>query len=74
MAGRILYVGAGKVPSGTEYPTIKAACAAALSGELVHVYPGTYVEDNPVTIPAGDTYTGSVHMLAQNITGKRWRA
>lgn len=38
--------------------TIKAALAAATSGKAVNVAPGTYVEDNPLTIPAGVSLKG----------------
>jgi len=38
--------------------TIKAALAAATTGQAVNVAPGTYIEDNPVTIPAGVSLKG----------------
>lgn len=39
--------------------TIKAAMAAATAGNIsVHVSPGTYTEDNPVTIPANVALMG----------------
>ena len=40
------------------YLTIKAALAAATSGQTVNVAPGTYTEDNPITIPAGVSLKG----------------
>jgi hypothetical protein len=38
--------------------TIKAALAAAVSGNTVFVAPGSYTENNPVTIPAGVSLKG----------------
>lgn len=38
--------------------TIKAALTAATAGKAVNVAPGTYVEDNPLTIPAGVSLKG----------------
>lgn len=38
--------------------TIKAALTAATSGQTVNVAPGTYIENNPVTIPAGVSLKG----------------
>lgn len=39
--------------------TIKAAMAAATAGNIaVHVAPGTYTEDNPITIPANVSLMG----------------
>ena len=40
------------------YLTIKAALAAATSGTSVHVAPGSYTENNPVTIPSGVSLIG----------------
>ncbi len=39
--------------------TIKTALAAATSGTSVHVAPGLYTEDNPVTIPANVSLVGN---------------
>lgn len=39
------------------YLTITAACAAAASGQLILIRPGTYVESN-ITVPAGVTVLG----------------
>jgi len=39
--------------------TIKAGLAAATSGTSVHVAPGIYTEDNPVTVPAGVSLVGN---------------
>lgn len=38
--------------------TIKAALAVATSGQTVNVAPGTYIENNPITIPAGVSLKG----------------
>lgn len=38
--------------------TIKAALAAASSGKAVNIAPGTYEENNPLTIPAGVSLKG----------------
>ena len=50
--------------------TIKAALAAATSGSSVLVAPGSYTEDNPVTIPANVSLKGddlrSVSVTPQN--------
>lgn len=50
--------------------TIKAALAAATSGSTVFVAPGTYTENNPVTIPANVSLKGddlrSVFVAPQN--------
>jgi hypothetical protein len=50
--------------------TIKAALAAATSGTSVQIAPGTYTENNPVTIPAGVSLMGdnlrSVTVIPQN--------
>lgn len=50
--------------------TIKAALAAATTGSTVFVAPGAYVENNPVTIPAGVSLKGddlrSVSVAPQN--------
>lgn len=50
--------------------TIKAALAAATSGQTVNVAPGTYTENNPITIPAGVSLKGddlrTVFVVPQN--------
>jgi hypothetical protein len=50
--------------------TIKAALAAATSGKTVFVAPGTYTENNPITVPAGVSLKGddlrSVSIIPQN--------
>lgn len=50
--------------------TISAALAAATSGTSVQIAPGTYTENNPVTIPAGVSLMGdnlrSVTVIPQN--------
>ena len=50
--------------------TIKAALAVATSGTTVFVAPGTYTENNPITIPAGVSLIGdnlrSVTVIPQN--------
>lgn len=53
MAGRFLTVGTGKQGPGVMYSSIKTACAAAVAGDEVVVYPGTYSEVNPITMVAG---------------------
>ena len=40
------------------YLTIRAALAAATNGQTVLVAPGTYTEQNPITIPAGVSLKG----------------
>ena len=39
------------------YLTVAAACAAAVSGQVIVIRPGTYVESN-ITVPAGVTVIG----------------
>jgi hypothetical protein len=50
--------------------TIKSALTAATSGSSVFVAPGTYAEDNPITVPAGVSLKGddirAVTVTAQN--------
>jgi hypothetical protein len=50
--------------------TIKAALTAATSGTSVQIAPGSYTENNPVTIPAGVSLMGdnlrSVTVIPQN--------
>lgn len=52
------------------YLTIKAALAAATNGQTVLVAPGTYTENNPITIPAGVSLKGddlrTVFVVPQN--------
>jgi len=38
---------------GGDHTTIAAAIAAAVAGDVILVYPGTYAENNPLTLPAG---------------------
>ena len=38
--------------------TIKYALSQASAGDTVHIYPGVYVEEFPLTIPAGVSVTG----------------
>ena len=55
-------------PTGlTEYTTIASALAAASSGDIVEVGPGTYAES--VTIPSGVTLRGSARPLRTTISG-----
>ena len=39
--------------------TIKAAAALALSGDTIKVFPGTFVEDNPITLAANVSVQGT---------------
>ena len=39
--------------------TIKAAVALAVSGDTVKVYPGTYVENNPINLPDNVSVEGT---------------
>ena len=38
--------------------TIQQAITLASSGDLIHIYPGTYTETFPITVPAGVTIKG----------------
>jgi hypothetical protein len=42
------------------YATIKAACTAASTGQVVKINAGTYVEQNPISVPAGVLVTSAV--------------
>lgn len=60
---KMLYVAKNGVDTNngtlnSPYLTIKAALAAATNGSTVFVAPGAYVENNPVTIPAGVSLKG----------------
>lgn len=44
---------------GDAKATIKAAAALAVSGDTIKIYPGYYVEDNPVIIPANVSVEGT---------------
>jgi hypothetical protein len=60
----ILYVaknGSDSNPGNINAPflTIKAALAVATSGTSVHVAPGSYTEDNPITIPSNVSLIGN---------------
>jgi hypothetical protein len=44
---------------GDAKATIKAAAAIALPGDTVKIYPGYYLEDNPVIIPANVSVEGT---------------
>lgn len=63
-SSNILYVAKNGNDSNTgninaPFLTIKSALAAATSGTSVHVAPGTYVEANPITIPANVSLIGN---------------
>ena len=63
-SANIIYVaknGSDANPGGPNSPklTIKSALAAATAGTTVHVAPGTYTENNPVTIPANVSLIGN---------------
>lgn len=45
--------------SSTAFKTIKRALAACVYGDTVKVYPGTYLEDNPLTVPSGVAIEGA---------------
>ena len=64
---QVLYVDVGgndltAVPGDISkpYATIKAACAAAGSGQVVEIFAGTYTEANPIVVPAGVLVTSAV--------------
>ena len=48
---------AGYSPGGP-YRTIEKALSVAQSGDLIYLYPGTYQEDFPLTVPKGVTIQG----------------
>jgi len=41
------------------YATVKKALSVASSGDTVHIYPGTYTEIFPLTVPVGVTIKGA---------------
>ncbi len=47
----------GNNPGGP-YATIEKALSVATSGDLIYIYPGTYQEDFPLTVPKGVTIQG----------------
>ncbi len=62
-SANIIYVAANGSDSNdgsitAPYRTIKAALAAATAGTSVHVAPGNYTENNPITIPANVSLMG----------------
>ena len=63
--GNIRYVsttgndGNAGVHENNPYLTIKYALSQAISGETVYIYPGTYTEIMPLTIPAGVSLKGT---------------
>jgi hypothetical protein len=63
--GNIIYVAANGSDSysGTHqndpYATIKYALSQSVPGDTVYIYPGTYVEIFPLTIPSGVSIRGS---------------
>lgn len=44
---------------GAAKATIKAAAAIAVSGDTIKVFPGTYVENNPIVLPANVSVEGA---------------
>lgn len=63
--GKIWYVATngldtnqGNHPNGP-YATIAKALSQAQTGDTIHVFPGTYVETFPLTVPQGVTVTGT---------------
>lgn len=63
--GNIIYVATtgadtnGGVHEHNPFLTIKHALSVATSGTTVYIYPGTYSEIFPITVPAGVTVKGS---------------
>ena len=47
------------VHENNPYLTIKHALSVAVAGEVIYIYPGTYSEIFPLTIPAGVTVRGA---------------
>ena len=63
--GKIWYVATngldtnqGNHPNGP-YASIAKALDVAQSGDTIHIFPGTYVESFPLTVPQGVTVTGT---------------
>ena len=62
--GKVLYVATNgsDTNSGTHqndpYASIEQALSVAVAGDHVHIYPGTYTEDFPLTIPTGVSIRG----------------
>lgn len=62
--GKVLYVATNgdDSNSGTHqndpYATIEQALSVAVAGDHVYIYPGTYTEDFPLTIPTGVSIRG----------------
>ena len=44
---------------GNAKATIKSAVASASEGDIVKVFPGTYVEDNPINLPDNVSVEGT---------------
>lgn len=71
--GNIFYVAenGSDVNTGTHpndpYASLAQACTQATAGDTIHIYPGTYQETFPITIPAGVTVKGH-SMRGVNIT------
>ena len=64
-AGNIYYVGENgdDTKSGDHildpFATVKHALSVAVAGDTVHIYPGDYTEEFPLTVPAGVTLKGT---------------
>ena len=58
-AGKTLFVTENGDDVNNAKATIKAAVALAVPGDTVKVYPGTYVEDNPINLPDNVSVEGA---------------
>ena len=62
--GKVIYVATNgdDSKSGTHqndpYASIEQALSVAVAGDHIHVYPGTYTEDFPLTVPTGVSIRG----------------
>ena len=62
--GKIIYVAANGDDTNTgthqndPFATVQAAIALATAGDSIHIYPGTYTEVFPITIPVGVNIKG----------------
>jgi hypothetical protein len=62
--GKIIYVAANgdDTKTGTHqndpFATVQAAIALATAGDSIHIYPGTYTEVFPITVPVGVNIKG----------------
>ena len=62
--GKIIYVAANGDDTNTgthqndPFATVQAAIALATAGDSIHIYPGTYTEVFPITVPVGVNIKG----------------